>query len=168
MEVSARNSVGHGKATHTVFTTKTYVTLGQFDQAKAHFEARKVLWVCILGKFKMAELKLNSRVNPPSLVMLPCLSKLKMDYLKYAEETKDLKEVSEFFEDLNNAVLQLERKYQDENLFRSLEQVIPSRAMIVNILKKIHTKIIRRLKENAKAFKPMERRFYSRHSTRIV
>ena len=84
--------------------------------------------------------------NPPSRGINKFLQRNQSDYLSQTEDISMMRSISKFFNEAEAAVGLLEDKYRDQSRNRQLQQLIGTKSMVINALKKIHTKIIRRLR----------------------
>ena len=94
------------------------------------------------GKIKFAE----TLRRPLQSAKSDCLSKI---------STGDgIKIVSDFFRELNGAVGVLDKKYNDRSRDRYIQRLLPSRRMVARALRKVHSKVIRRLTSRPKLANP--------------
>ena len=85
-------------------------------------------------------------------------------YTSKTDNSTQLKQIWSFYCQFEEAGDTLEAKYisnVSRNKYREIEQLLPSKGMVLRILKKIHDKIIRRLR----SCDAMEGRFYNRRPT---
>ena len=100
-----------------------------------------------LVKFKMAERFFKE--NPPSREVNRFLRRNKGRYTSQTDNSTQLRQISSFYSQLEVAVDTLEAKHTS-NVSRSkdreMQQLLPSQGMVLRMLRKIHDKIIRRLR----------------------
>ena len=100
-----------------------------------------------LVKFKMAERFFKE--NPPLREINRFLRWNKGRYMSQTDNSTQLRQISSFYSQLEVAVDTLEVKHTS-NVSRSkdreMQQLLPSQGMVLRTLRKIHDKIIRRLR----------------------
>ena len=87
------------------------------------------------------------RENPPSDKISQFFRRKSEEYMSFTENATELRDISSFFAELNAAVGVIEEKfttYSGRN--RDLQKLIPIQGMVIRTLKKLHDKIIRRLR----------------------
>ena len=82
------------------------------------------------------------------------LKRAKSDCMKEAVTGSDIGNVSSFFSELEAATSALTQKYSQKSRFGKVQMLIPSQDMVVRYLRKIHTKIRRRLQARIKLANP--------------
>lgn len=103
--------------------------------------------------------------NPPSREINRFLRRNKGRYTSQTDNSTQLRQISSFYSQLEVAVDSLEAKYTS-NVSRSkdrgntaTEQLLPSQGMVLRMLKKIHDKIIRRLRSKPSLATPRRGNF---------
>lgn len=84
----------------------------------------------------------------------PALQRAKTDCLSEISTGKGIKEVNDFFKELDGAVGLLEQKYSQRSRDSNIQRLLPSRGMVARALRKVHSKIIRRLSSRPKLANP--------------
>ena len=67
--------------------------------------------------------------------------------------------ISKFFNEVEAAVGLLEEKYRDQSRNREVQQLVGTQSMVINALKKIHEKIVRRLRTTPSMTTPWKGEF---------
>ena len=85
--------------------------------------------------------------NPPSDKIGQFFRRKSEEYMSCTENATELRDISCFFAELNAAVEVIEEKFTTfSGRNRDLQKLIPIQGMVVRTLKKVHEKIIRRLR----------------------
>ena len=84
----------------------------------------------------------------------PALRRAKTDCLGKTSSGDDIKKVNEFFTELESAVEVLDDKFSKRSTFVNVQRLLPSRGMVARALRKIHSKIVRRLYTRPKLANP--------------
>ena len=98
----------------------------------------------------MVDLTINAlfKRNPQSTEINRFLIRNKLDYFGQTKNTATLKDISTFYKELGEALVIVEDKYISEppHKRQRIQQLVGTRDMVVNTLKKIHVRICRRLR----------------------
>ena len=119
-------------------------TLGPNHPSRVSSGERGGYWV----KIKMA-----SKIKFAETLRRP-LQSAKSDCLSKISTGDGIKIVSDFFRELDGAVGVLDKKYNDRSRDRYIQRLLPSRGMIARALRKVHSKVIRRLTSRPKLANP--------------
>lgn len=107
----------------------------------------------VIFKFKMAA-KQASRGEKISVRVCRDITSLKLDFLCKASNTDERKTISSYFRDLSIHAERLDEKYDRSNFYSAAERFVNTRPMVAQLLKKIHSKILRRLRPNPNICNP--------------
>ena len=132
-------SVGFGTPGPLRELKERIITPGPNHPSNRSSEARGVWWV----KTNMAQL---FERNPPSREISSFLRRSMHDYLSQTESTATMQSISRFYHEVETAVGMLEKKYVDQSRNKEIQQIVGTQRMVINALKKIHTKIVIRLR----------------------
>ena len=102
--------------------------------------ARGVAWV----KFKMADRIFKE--DRPSGEINVFLRRNMERYIAKTENSTTLRDISRFYSELEAAVAAVEAKFTTTPRVREVQQLLQSQPMVVRTLKKVHDKIVRRLR----------------------
>lgn len=84
----------------------------------------------------------------------PALQRTKTDCLSEILTGNGIKKVNDFFKELDDAVGVLEHKYSQCSRDSNIQRLLPFRRMVARALRKVHSKIIRRLSSRPKLANP--------------
>ena len=84
--------------------------------------------------------------NPPSQGINQFLRRNHHDYLSQTDDPAMMRSISKFFGEAEAVLGLLEDKFRDQSRNKEVQQLIGTKSMVINALKKIHKKIIRRLR----------------------
>ena len=84
--------------------------------------------------------------NPPSRGINQFLRRNHHDYLSQMDDPAIMHSISKFFSEAEAVLGLLEDKFCDQSRNKEVQQLIGTKSMVINALKKIHKKIIRRLR----------------------
>lgn len=132
---------------------RTTTTLGPNHPLNRASEARGVSWV----KTNMAD-DLFDR-NPPSQEINSFLRRNMHDYLSKTESSATMHSISRFYHEVETAIGMLEQKYVGQSRNKEIQQLVGTQRMVINALKKIHTKIVSRLRSTPKLSNPWKGEF---------
>ena len=129
-------------------------TLGPTHPQKRSRAARNVIRL----KLKMAE-NVFAGLNPPSrgIYRLPQINVY--DRLSQTDNPAIMSSISKFFNEVEAAVGLLEEKYRYQSRTREVQQLVGTQSMVINTLKKIHEKIVRRLRTTPSMATPWKGEF---------
>ena len=105
---------------------------------------------------KMAEL---FERDPPSREISSFLRRNMHDHLSQMESTAMMRSISRFYHEVETAVRMLEKKYVDRLRNKEIQQLVGTQRMVINALKKIHTKIVNRLRPTPNLTNPWNGEF---------
>lgn len=108
-------------------------------------------------KKKMAEAWRSS--GRPTLRLNPKINQVRSMYYSDATEASELRKIDSFFRGLEMCVAVLEESFLDNSRFHGVQQLLPSRHMVVKFLCKIHDRIIRRLRPTPRLADPWSGEF---------
>lgn len=91
--------------------------------------------------------------NPPSREINKLLRQSKGRYMSLTENTTNLRDISRFYSEVEAAITAIERKYTTTRN-REVQQLLQSQGMVLRTLKKIHVKILRRLRSRPNLANP--------------
>ena len=97
--------------------------------------------------------------NPPSREISSFLRRKKLDYLSQTESTATMHSISRFYYEVETAVGMLEKKYVGQSRNKEIQQLVGTQRMVINALKKIHTKIVSRLRPTPNLTNPWNGEF---------
>ena len=87
------------------------------------------------------------RENPPSDQISQFFQRKSEEYMSFTEDGTELRDISCFFAELEAAVGVIEKKYTTfSGRNRDLQKLIPIQGMVMRTLKKLHEKVMRRLR----------------------
>ena len=98
-------------------------------------------------------------LNPPSREIYRFLQRNVHDCLSKTENPAIMSSISKFFNEVEAAVGLLEEKYRDHSRNREVQQLVGTQSMVINALKKIHEKIVRRLRTTPSMATPWKGEF---------
>lgn len=84
--------------------------------------------------------------NPPSREISSFLRRNMHDYLSQTESSATMHSISRFYHEVEMAIGMLEEKYVGQSRNKEIQQLVGTQRMVINALKKIHTKIVSRLR----------------------
>ena len=126
----------------------------------------------VMGKFWGALVESNMAAklfleNPPSDQISQFFGEKSEEYMSCTEKGTELRDISCFFAEFEAAVGVIEEKLTFRGRNPDLQKLIPIQGMVKRTLKKLHEKVIRRLRSKPTlATQCMERRFHYGHFLR--
>ena len=97
--------------------------------------------------------------NPPSREISSFLRRNMHDYLSQTESTATMHSISRFYHEVETAVGMLEKKYVGQSRNKEIQQLVGTQRIVINALKKIHTKIVSRLRPTPNLTNPWNGEF---------
>ena len=97
--------------------------------------------------------------NPPLRGIYRFLQRNVLDCLSQTDNPAIMSSISKFFNEVEAAVGLLEEKYHDQSRNREVQQPVGTQSMVINALKKIHEKIVRRLRTTSSMATPWKGEF---------
>ena len=96
------------------------------------------------GKFTIATKKSNQKSKKVEFTkkLRPALQRAKTDCLSDISAGNGIKEVNDFFKELDGAVGVLEHKYSKRSRDSNIQRLLPSCGMVARALEEVHSKII--------------------------
>ena len=90
----------------------------------------------------------------PTLRLKPKINQVKSLYYSEATTTNERRKVDSLFQGLESCVGVLEDNFLDNDRFQGVQQLLPSRRMVINVLCKLHDRVNRRLRPTPRLADP--------------
>ena len=97
--------------------------------------------------------------NPPSREISSFLRRNMHDCLSKTESSATMQSISRFYHEVDMAIGVLEKKYVGQSRNKEIQQLVGTQRMVINALKKIHTKIVSRLRPTPNLTNPWSGEF---------